>query len=331
MDPIRRILVAVKNPDTRTHPGVEKAFHIAGKLGASVELFNAISSPVFLELEPLSGHSLTEIREKSLALHRKKLEKIARKAHRYHVKVECHVAWDYPPQEAIVRRADQIHADLIIAECHEGKRLKPWLVHLTDWELLRLSTRPVLILKNDRKWREPTLLAAVDPDHAHDKPARLDKAIVEHVVELGKALEGSVELMHANFPSAFGLLTNDPALDMAAIADSYEQQRARSKANFLEFAAAHRVPKARCHLVDTDPVFAIPHLARTLGADLVVMGAVSRSGLKRVFIGNTAERVLDALPCDVLVVKPSRFARRVEERPRGMRVVPPQPLLPLPV
>ncbi len=118
---------------------------------------------------------------------------------------------------------------------------------------------------------------------------------------------------------------------MAAIADSYEQQRARSKANFLEFAAAHRIPKARCHLVDTDPVFAIPHLARTLGADLVVMGAVSRSGLKRVFIGNTAERVLDALPCDVLVVKPSRFARRVEERPRGMRVVPPQPLLPLPV
>jgi universal stress protein E len=41
-------------------------------------------------------------------------------------------------------------------------------------------------------------------------------------------------------------------------------------------------------------------------AGLVVIGATSRSGLKRVFIGNTAERVLDGLKSDVLVVKPRR-------------------------
>ena len=61
------------------------------------------------------------------------------------------------------------------------------------------------------------------------------------------------------------------------------------------------------------------------------MLSVSRSGLKRVFIGTTAERVLDALPCDVLVVKPAHFASRVEHRSRGMRVVPPQPLRPMPL
>ena len=66
-------------------------------------------------------------------------------------------------------------------------------------------------------------------------------------------------------------------------------------------------------------------------AQLVVMGAVSRSGLKRVFIGNTAERVLHDLPCDVLVVKPPRFKARVIKRPRGMRLVAPAPLMPLPV
>jgi universal stress protein E len=331
MDPIRRILVAVKNPDTRTHPGVDKAIHVAKLLGASVELFHAISSPVFLDLEPLSGHSLADIRKEALALRTKRLEKVARAARKYRVATTCHVTWDYPPQEAIVRRADEIRADLIIAECHAGKRTKPWLVHLTDWELLRLSNRPVLILKNDRKWRQPTILAAVDPDHAHDKPARLDAAIVAHAAQLGRTLRGSFELMHANFPPSFGMLMSDPAMDTASIANYYEQQRTQSKAAFLEFAAEQRIPKARCHLLDTEPVFAIPHLARKLGADLVVMGAVSRSGLKRVFIGNTAERVLDALPCDVLVVKPSRFARRVSDKPRGMRVVPPQPLLPIPV
>jgi universal stress protein E len=37
------------------------------------------------------------------------------------------------------------------------------------------------------------------------------------------------------------------------------------------------------------------------------MGAVSRSRLERLLIGNTAEHVLDELDCDVLIVKPPGF------------------------
>jgi hypothetical protein len=54
------------------------------------------------------------------------------------------------------------------------------------------------------------------------------------------------------------------------------------------------------------------------------MGAVSRSGLKRIFIGNTAERTLGAIHCDVLVVKPQRFASRIAQDARGVRLVTPQ-------
>ena len=49
-------------------------------------------------------------------------------------------------------------------------------------------------------------------------------------------------------------------------------------------------------------------LSRNLPADIVIMGAISRSGLRKIFIGNTAERVLDRLPCDLLIVKPAGFA-----------------------
>jgi len=332
MEPIRKILLGVKNPDARKQPGVDKAIGIAKLLGASVELFNAISTPVFLELEPLTGRSVAQIKRESLELRGARLAKLAAHARKRGVKVSCHVAWDYPPHEAIVRRADEIHADLIIAECHEGRRLKPWLMHLTDWELLRLCARPVLILKNGKPWRSPVILAAVDPSHARAKPARLDGAIVEHAARLAKATRGGFELMHANFPPAFGVFVNDPIMGMATIEEAYEAQRESSKAQFDAFARKAGIPKVSCHLIDTDPVFGIPHVARKVGADLVVMGAVSRSGLKRVFIGNTAERVLDALPCDVLVVKAARTVpRRVARRPRGMRIVPQQPLMPLPV
>jgi universal stress protein E len=51
------------------------------------------------------------------------------------------------------------------------------------------------------------------------------------------------------------------------------------------------------------------------------MGAVSRSGLKRLVVGDTAERILDALPCDVLVVKPASFTSRVPARGRGVQLI----------
>ena len=39
-------------------------------------------------------------------------------------------------------------------------------------------------------------------------------------------------------------------------------------------------------------------------ARIVVMGAVSRSALARLFIGSSAEHLLDRLSCDVLIIKP---------------------------
>ena len=49
----------------------------------------------------------------------------------------------------------------------------------------------------------------------------------------------------------------------------------------------------------------IPEFAERCRASLVVMGAVSRSRLRQLLIGSTAESVLDRLECDVLVVKPA--------------------------
>src|SRR5262245_16122303 len=177
MEKLRRILVAVKNPEVRVQPGLAKAVQIAKQLGASLELFHAISTPVFLELQPLTGSSVAEMRDEALELRLGQLEKFAARARRAGVKVHCQVAWDYPPHEAIVRRAEQCGAGLIVAIGLVEARKRPWLMRLTDWELLRVSPLPVLLLKSDRRWRKPVVLAAVDPSHARAKPAGLDAAI----------------------------------------------------------------------------------------------------------------------------------------------------------
>ena len=48
------------------------------------------------------------------------------------------------------RKERKKKADFIVAECHAGRRLAPWLLHLTDWELLRTSPVPVLLVKSGR-------------------------------------------------------------------------------------------------------------------------------------------------------------------------------------
>ena len=307
MKAIRRILVAVKDPDAKRLPAVEKAAQLALASGASIELFHAISDPVYADFE-LTEASLKDLEASRSTRYWSRLEGIALGLRRRNIKVRASAAWDFPTHESIVRRAIAVKADLIVAECHAGRRLAPWLLHLTDWELLRTSPLPVLLVRTPELYERPIVLAAVDPGHAHAKPSGLDNVILKQATGMARLFAGSVHAMHAR-----SLITLDAPPSIAV----------RARAAFERCARRAHISRARQHLVDRSPAVAIPQTAKEVGADIVVMGAVSRSGLKRVFIGNTAEHVLSHLRCDVLVVKPRHFTQRISLRQRGVHIVPP--------
>ena len=65
-----------------------------------------------------------------------------------------------------------------------------------------------------------------------------------------------------------------------------------------------RVSVKRLILKGTIPVDKqIVRAARTLGADLIVMGTHGRTGLSKLFIGSVASRVVARAHCPVLVVR----------------------------
>ena len=101
---------------------------------------------------------------------------------------------------------------------------------------------------------------------------------------------------------------------------------AQARSGFDRVLKSAHIPRSRRHLVARYPIDAIPDVARKTRSAIVVMGAVSRSGLKSIFIGNTAERVLDRVQCDLLVVKPLGFETRVPRTVRGMRIAVAAPL-----
>jgi universal stress protein E len=70
----------------------------------------------------------------------------------------------------------------------------------------------------------------------------------------------------------------------------------------------YRIQDENVHLKVGGAAAVLPQVAGALRADIMTMGAISRSGLKRAFIGSTAEDVLEHLPCDALIVKTPDFA-----------------------
>lgn len=313
----RRVLFAIRNPEAARQPGLAKAIQAARALGASLELFHAICDPVFIEIARLGDNSVDALRERIEGEVRIPLVRLCEAVRKHGIEASYSVEWDYPPHEAVVRRAQAIGAELIVAECHRGERTRPWLIHLTDWELLRLSPVPVLLIRNGKAWRRPLVLAAVDPAHAHAKPTRLDERILAAATQFSQGLGGALHVMHANYPSIVGLA---PPVNHTWSTLTFDELLEQEREVFEAFRASVGVPRTRAHLVEGNPAVQIPRLAKKLGADLVVMGAVSRSGLERVFIGNTAERILGALGCDVLVVKPATFVSHLPVEPRGIRV-----------
>jgi universal stress protein E len=55
------------------------------------------------------------------------------------------------------------------------------------------------------------------------------------------------------------------------------------------------------------PEEVIPEVANKLNAAMVIIGTTGRTGLSAVFIGNTAEHVIDKINCDVLALKPQGY------------------------
>lgn len=94
---------------------------------------------------------------------------------------------------------------------------------------------------------------------------------------------------------------------MTVSAEELAIEERQKREQLLQLTTEYRVDPAHVHVEIGSPVEALPQAAAAQSADLLVMGAISRSGVRRAFIGSTAEDVLESLPCDALIVKPPDF------------------------
>lgn len=315
---IRHILVALRDAQNPSRVQLRKAATLAREAGASIELVHVIGEPAATGLMRQSAQRRT-IRETRAMIAERTLARLERLGQRPPLKgldVSGHATWDYPPHEAIVRRAVVTRADVVVAATQARAIGIRFFLTNTDWELIRQCPCPVLLVKSPRDYRKPVLLAAVDPLHAHAKPAKLDDRIMDAGVSFARVLGGELHVMHAYKPvTAIAPGPVGQPLALALPNEFEEMHTARVTEVFDSLAKKYGVPPRRRHLRMGEVSSEIVNVAKRTRASIVVMGAVSRSGLKRIFIGSTAESTLDVLPCDVLIVKPPGFRTPVPRRP----------------
>jgi nucleotide-binding universal stress UspA family protein len=84
--------------------------------------------------------------------------------------------------------------------------------------------------------------------------------------------------------------------------DDESEKRLLEELNAL--AREHGASSATCHVLSGGSAFdEICRVAQNIPADLIVMPTHGRTGLKHVFLGSTAERIVQHSPCPVFVVR----------------------------
>lgn len=135
--------------------------------------------------------------------------------------------------------------------------------------------------------------------------SKLSIEAIQIAKQLARRLSASIHLAHVrhlNYATDF-VVPAPPIVPFAFM--TYEQNAEQTALKELKKVASDcGVSSAKCDVLGGAPAFdEICRLAQTIPADLVVMPTHGRTGLKHVFLGSTAERIVQHSSCPVLVTR----------------------------
>jgi len=309
MQGLKRILVDL-DPMHEEQPALQKALYLAKQCDAELCLFlvaynrGLVSSLFFGDAE------LEAAKQGYLNSQKRWLDTYVNEAKAFWPKVSSKVVWHKPVYEAIINEAEQGGFDLILKSTRHHPTINKILFSPNDWQLLKSTSKPVILCKEQTRAAYGKIMAAIDPSHRHDHARTLDPLILKASQFFADTCKAELHCMHCFDPIGYQLW-NDIGLgmgvgmgpaDFTMGEDNYqayvEQLKRDNQALFEKALMGVNCDPDKCHLVEGYPEQEIPALAREQAIDLVVMGTSYHSGL----VGSTTEKVLDELPCDLLAV-----------------------------
>ncbi|MCR9257734.1 MAG: universal stress protein [Alphaproteobacteria bacterium] len=226
----------------------------------------------------------------------------------------------------IIRFVRTHNIDLVMKTAEPLDGLAGPLLGSTDQHLLRKCPCPLWIRRPDSPLSLKTVIAAVDIDDGlaaePETLAGLNRRLLESAADLARIDGADIHVLHAWDAPAEGLVrmwSGSADRDQAAaryvgqVETSHWQALRDLVGNARSWLHTPAGPVAlRPHLVRGEPATVIPREVDALGADLLVMGTVARTGIPGLLIGNTAEDILNSVDCAILTIKPPGFVSPIE-------------------
>jgi nucleotide-binding universal stress UspA family protein len=194
-----------------------------------------------------------------------------------------------PVDEVVLDAARRERADLIVTGISRSGPLARTVVGSTVTSLARRAPVPTLVVKKKVLHTEERVVVATDMSDS----SRDALETVLRWFPLRKLV-----LFHAFDPPYRGMVD-----DKAGYDDQFEKVAIDQARDFLEnLAGPDAATKFEVTVRRGDPVGELEVVANGAATDLVVTGTRGRTGWAHALVGSVASRILEGVPCDVLVV-----------------------------
>jgi len=217
------------------------------------------------------------------------------------------------PHVELIRQVQTAGHDLLMKTAEGSGLLKRTIYGSTARDLMRQCPCPVWIVKPEHHRPFTRVLAAVDvePDSDCEIHAGLNRRIMELATSLAEREKAELYVTHVWSLWAESTLKNHISVSerLKLVTNQKEASRRAFNELLAPWGLSTRDPNVS--MIKGVAEVMIPEIVDDSEIDLLVMGTICRTGLPGLVIGNTAERVLSAVDCSVLTLKPEGFVSTV--------------------
>ena len=302
MQDIKSILVIV-DPTIEHDSVLDRARFIARSANAKVELFINYTNALNDQSYAFEGEDEDFIKNQSKLFHEHFEHLLAHQVEEFErdgIEVSYLFKEESNLAESIIDHAQELKPDLVLKSTHLHSAIRRSLVTNTDWSLIRKCPSALLLVKPTEWHTSGSIVTAVDPLHAKSAQSTLDHQLLSSTELFAGLLQQSACVFHCYFPFVSTMFP----LGVESTEHLVEVRKKHQK-KLDELLADYQIEQDNIHLTHGDLVPSLINYLKSADANILVIGALSRNFLERVIVGNTAEKILDDCPCDVLVMKPS--------------------------
>lgn len=301
---IKKILV-VMDSSSDHQPALVQAINIAKKTLASIELLLVAYNSEFVSHWNFNQAQSAALQKEYLASKLRWLETYLPEVKPLGIEVYMDVVWHTDVSCAVLAKIESNGASLVIKSTKQNSTINKIFFTPCDWQLLEHCPVPLLLTKNISDYSYRKVMAAVDPERSHNKAEKLDAEIIQATLAMAELFKGQAHVCHCYQPIGIELWQgmSSVGMDHSLInGDFHEYSDAIKHHHQVAFKALlsdYAFDEETTHLVAGSAEFELPELVNTQQVDLLVMGMANNGK----FIGNTVEKILDNVGCDILSLK----------------------------